>query len=143
MKIPKTFLHCKKNIRSFKRYYPTVISLTFSAKFVLEYKVQNIAFWRIDKILLFEELNMLPLATSLLLWLSNSTAWKALEILKIAQIVNCKGCGPSDEMKIENYVQFWYLFEIYLPSKILSLKLFDHLWWTETTLKKCLRYFMR
>ena len=48
MKIPKTFLHCKKNIRSFKRYYPLVILLTFSDKFVLEYKVQNIAFSRIE-----------------------------------------------------------------------------------------------
>ena len=41
-----------------------------------------------------------PFVTSLLPQIPNLTARKALLILKTAEIVNCKGFGPSDEMKI-------------------------------------------
>ena len=61
---------------------------------VLEYQKQNsffFFFWKVENT---------AICTSLLFWISNVTAKKAIKILKIAEIVICKRSGLIDEVKI-------------------------------------------
>ena len=51
-------------------------------------------------IVLFEKFKILPLVTFPLLWISNLTARKILEMLNIAETESCMVSGLGDEVKI-------------------------------------------
>lgn len=90
MKTPRTLLFWKKNIRYFNKYFPSAIWLSFSAKFVLEHKMRSSA---------FKKCQIKPFLAFPLVWISNLTTRKALEMLKFAKIKILKGSGASYEVK--------------------------------------------
>ena len=76
----------KKKVKPLHKYYPVAIGMAFSSKFVLDAKMQNIAFWIIPIKSFFRDLVALNV---------NFQGEQVFKALKSTENVNSKGSGLS------------------------------------------------